>query len=165
VSPPSDAWTKLISGPSSPPPPATGSLLSSAASVAAAAGRRATSAASPSKATAASSDDGPRTEINCVEGYDKNIYIGRSDGIVEWWVIDGNAGDTKVREVARYELGNAYSQNNGWTLRHKHTLFPRRAVSKIILLPKVSKCFILSGKSRPAACDALVDLQMGHCTL
>ena len=41
----------------------------------------------------------------------------------------------------------ADSQNNGWTLRHKHTLFPRRAVNKIILLPKVSKCFILSGKS------------------
>jgi hypothetical protein len=76
----------------------------SAASVAAAAGRRATSVAtsSPSKVTAVA-DDGPKTEINCVEGYDKNIYIGRSDGIVEWWVIDGSAEDMKVRLWRMYQ--------------------------------------------------------------
>jgi hypothetical protein len=34
-----------------------------------------------------------------VEGYDKNVYIGRSDGIVEWWVIDGNSGDEKVSKI------------------------------------------------------------------
>ena len=84
-----------------------------------------------------------------MEGYDKNVYIGRSDGIVEWWVIDGNSGDDKVSSSVLTPVeALADLQNNGWTLRHKHTLFPRRAVNKIILLPKVSKCFILSGKSQ-----------------
>lgn len=46
-----------------------------------------------------------------------------------------------------------FLQQAGWTLRHKHTLFPKRAVSKIILLPKVSKCFILSGESLTISCE------------
>lgn len=29
-------------------------------------------------------------------------------------------------------------------MKHKHTLFPRRPVTKIILLPKVSRMFVLS---------------------
>ena len=94
---------ELIPGPSSPPPAASGSLLSSAASLAAAAGRRATSTASPASSPAkntAANDDGPRKEVNCVEGYDKNVYIGRSDGVVEWWVLDGNSGDDKVSDFS-----------------------------------------------------------------
>jgi hypothetical protein len=142
--------SRLISGPSSPPA-TSGSLLGTAASLATSAGRKATSTASASASIAkgsATSEDGPRKEVNCVEGYDKNVYIGRSDGIVEWWVIDGNSGDEKVSLTIPNPIeASADSQNNGWTLRHKHTLFPRRAVNKIILLPKVSKCFILSGRS------------------
>ena len=73
--------------------------MGTAASLATSAGRKATSTASVSATTAkgpAAAEDGPRKEVNCVEGYDKNVYIGRSDGIVEWWVIDGNSGDDKV---------------------------------------------------------------------
>lgn len=37
-----------------------------------------------------------------------------------------------------------YPQANGWVMRHKHTLFPRRPVSKMYILPKVSKLFVIS---------------------
>jgi len=43
-------------------------------------------------------------------------------------------------------------------LRHKHTLFPRRPVSKIILLPKLSRALILSGES----CDQQVQLLLNE---
>lgn len=31
-------------------------------------------------------------------------------------------------------------------MRHKHTLFPRRPVSKMVVIPKAGKMLILSGK-------------------
>lgn len=80
-------------------PTASGSLISTAASVAVAAGRRAAAATLTSQqpATAPSPDtDGPRKEVRCVEGYEKNLYVGRSDGVVEWWVLDSTAPNTTV---------------------------------------------------------------------
>ncbi|ORY34108.1 hypothetical protein BCR39DRAFT_518520 [Naematelia encephala] len=143
-------------GPSSPVPattnatPSSSSIFSSAASVAAAAGRRAaavaSAAASPQPQGTSTFRDTPSPdragqaqrneaganldlEVRCVDGYGPNLYIGRSDGVVEWWVCDGSP---------------TTASQNGWSLRHKHTLFPRRPVSKIVLLPKVSKLFVLS---------------------
>jgi hypothetical protein len=44
-------------------------------------------------------------------------------------------------------------------LRHQHTLFPRRPVSKIILLPKVLRIFVLSeGTLHPLALPNLETL-------
>jgi hypothetical protein len=31
-------------------------------------------------------------------------------------------------------------------MRHKHTLFPRRPVSSIVIVPKVAKMLIISGE-------------------
>lgn len=31
-----------------------------------------------------------------MEGYGQNLYIGGSDGVVEWWVCDGGAGSSHV---------------------------------------------------------------------
>lgn len=83
-----------------------------------------------------------------MEGYEKNLYVGRSDGVVEWWVLDGTAPNTTVRSLVLLNktIDTNDWQQNGWTMRHQYTLFPKRAVSKIILLPKVSKCFVLSGE-------------------
>ncbi|TYJ57008.1 hypothetical protein B9479_002287 [Cryptococcus floricola] len=67
-------------------------------------------------------------EIRCIEGYEHNIYVGVSDGTVEWWVCEGAA----------------HSETNGWTMRRKQTLFPRRPVSKMYLLPNVSKILVIS---------------------
>jgi hypothetical protein len=51
-------------------------------------------------------------------------------------------------------------------MRHKHTLFPRRAVSKIILIPKAAKMLVLSGElglgERPCKADSG---QTGQCML
>lgn len=33
-----------------------------------------------------------------------------------------------------------------YTLRHRHTLFPKRSVDRIFLLPTINKCLVLSGK-------------------
>ncbi|RSH83741.1 hypothetical protein EHS25_005356 [Saitozyma podzolica] len=147
-------------GPSSPPlstspQPPSSSIFSSATSIAAAAGRRAAAVASaaaspgsssssqfrntlsPDRARGDAQNGEQQREVKCVEGYGQNLYIGGSDGVVEWWVCDGGAGS---------------SHGQGWTLRHKHTLFPRRPVSKIILLPRVSRAFILSdGTLHPLA--------------
>ncbi|WVQ72620.1 hypothetical protein IAR50_002178 [Cryptococcus sp. DSM 104548] len=66
--------------------------------------------------------------INCIEGFEHNIYVGWSNGTVEWWVCEG---------VTR-------SKTNGWAMRRKQTLFPRRPVSKMYLLPNVSKILVIS---------------------
>ena len=34
--------------------------------------------------------------MRCVEGYGPNLYVGGSDGVVEWWVCDGDTGGTQV---------------------------------------------------------------------
>ncbi|KAL1413618.1 hypothetical protein Q8F55_001393 [Vanrija albida] len=82
-----------------------------------------------------------RTEVRCVEGYANNLYVGGSDGAVEWWVYDGAAGT---------------SDNRGWKLRHKHKLFPARPVNKILLLPKVSRALVLSeGTLHPLSLPSL----------
>ncbi|OXG40487.1 hypothetical protein C360_00255 [Cryptococcus neoformans Bt15] len=84
---------------------------------------------SPSQSPARNSNNNnEHREIRCVEGYGYNLYVGASDGTVEWWVCEGSA----------------YPQTNGWVMRHKHTLFPRRPVSKMYILPKVSKLFVIS---------------------
>lgn len=166
---PRDLLDRSGPGPSSPPrsstaspvPPASGgpaSLFSSATSIAAAAGRRAAAVASaaaspqssagPSVGGLGSSPDRARAalaqgqgqlgpsvqadqpkEVRCAEGYGTNLYVGGSDGAVEWWTCDG-AKDAK----------------NGWTMRYRYTVFPRRPISKIVLLPKLSRGFILSGQ-------------------
>ncbi|KAK8864291.1 hypothetical protein IAR55_001537 [Kwoniella newhampshirensis] len=140
-----------FSGPSSPPlnnaqlVQASPSLFSSASSIAAAAGRRAaavaSAAASPSSQhsarvnTSLSPDRSGGAEViqgkevRCVEGYGPNMYVGGSDGVIEWWVCDGQA---------------SAGQNNGWILRNQHTLFPRRPVSKMYILPKIAKILIIS---------------------
>lgn len=51
-------------------------------------------------------------------------------------------------------------------MRHKHTLFPRRPVSKIILIPKAAKMLVLSGKLSAVGCPCEADSgQTGQCTL
>lgn len=93
--------------------------------------------------------------MRCVEGYGQNLYVGGSDGVVEWWVCDGGSSSQVSIAPPLYALADRY-QAEGWTLRHKHTLFPRRPVGKIILLPKVSRCFVLSdGTLHPLALPSL----------
>jgi hypothetical protein len=103
-------------GPSAPAhiasPPAP-SLFASATSIAAAAGRRAAAAAGASpilastaqiaaapsfdRSPASNRDEAGRREVRCVEGYGQNLYIGRSDGVVEWWVCDAaHIGSSEV---------------------------------------------------------------------
>ena len=85
--------------------------------------------------------------VRCVEGYGENLYVGRSDGVVEWWALacDGASG---ARVSAPPALGTArhcsFVQHNGWTLRHRHALFPRRPVTKLVILPQVSRVLVLS---------------------
>ena len=109
-------------GPSSPtlgttssPQPAATSIFSSATSIAAAAGRRAAAVASAAAPAAAQSaglrgtaspdrtqaerriaGNDQKIEVRCVEGYGDNLYVGRSDGVVEWWYCDPAAGASKV---------------------------------------------------------------------
>lgn len=92
--------------PTSPQLPSSGvttaSLLSTAASVAATAGRRAaavTASAQSSSKLRSPGNDGPRKEVRCVEGYEKNLYIGRSDGEIEWWVLDGTSTSATVGQL------------------------------------------------------------------
>lgn len=40
-----------------------------------------------------------RTEVRCVEGFGNNLYVGGSDGVLEWWVYDGSAGPSEVSSV------------------------------------------------------------------
>ena len=83
------------------PAPNALNIFSSAASAAAAAGRRAINSpvqgtASTFRAPQSLSPDrgrvnaqGGQPEVNCVEGYGNNLYVGGSDGVVQWWVCDG----------------------------------------------------------------------------
>ncbi|OCF40481.1 hypothetical protein I317_05719 [Kwoniella heveanensis CBS 569] len=127
-----------FSGPPTPPQPSTSSpsLFQSASSIAAAAGRRAAAAASSTSNQPSSpqqqhtaSTGGSAKEIRCVEGFGQNMYVGASDGTVEWWVCDGSPGASAM---------------NGWSMKHRHTLFPRRPVSRLYVLPKISKLLIVS---------------------
>ncbi|KAL7421749.1 hypothetical protein Q5752_003520 [Cryptotrichosporon argae] len=119
--------------PAAPPAAATSSpsLFASATSIAAAA-RRAAAAVSPSAAPAPTFADAPApppaagSHVTAVEGYGNNLYVGGSDGAVEWWTIEPGA------------------ERDGWTMRHRHSVFPKRPVSRLVLLPKVGKAFILS---------------------
>ncbi|WVQ99304.1 hypothetical protein IAU59_006436 [Kwoniella sp. CBS 9459] len=124
-----------FSGPSTPPQPiASPSLFQSASSIAAAAGRRAAAASTTTNRPNSPQPQnvvpgGGSKEIRCVEGYGQNMYIGASDGTVEWWVCDGSPGASAM---------------NGWSMKHRHTLFPRRPVSRLYILPKISKILIIS---------------------
>ncbi|WVF71576.1 hypothetical protein IAT40_006384 [Kwoniella sp. CBS 6097] len=131
-----------LSGPSTPPQPSTSSpsLFQSATSIAAAAGRRAAAAAASNNSQPSSPQNqqnvsngvgvaGGSKEIRCVEGYGQNMYIGASDGTVEWWICDGSPGASAM---------------NGWSMKHRHTLFPRRPVNKLYVLPKISKVLVVS---------------------
>jgi hypothetical protein len=40
-------------------------------------------------------------------------------------------------------------KGEGWTMRHKHTLFPRRPVGKLVIIPKTGKILVLSGELPP----------------
>jgi hypothetical protein len=104
-------------GPSSPPSssiasqPGSASIFASATSIAAAAGRRAAAAAS---AAASSPSDrnigdtlrqgGHQVELKCLEGYGDNVYVGRSDGVVEWWTCEAGANESKVRSSPEPKL-------------------------------------------------------------
>lgn len=47
---------------------------------------------SPSQSPARNSNNNnEHREIRCVEGYGYNLYVGASDGTVEWWVCEGSA--------------------------------------------------------------------------
>lgn len=37
-----------------------------------------------------SNNNNEHREIRCVEGYGYNLYVGASDGTVEWWVCEGS---------------------------------------------------------------------------
>ncbi|KLT38373.1 hypothetical protein CC85DRAFT_289576 [Cutaneotrichosporon oleaginosum] len=125
---------------------AVGSLFSSVAGFAAGVGARAGIASppqgqgsgspgspgastSPRRGSGSDTEAPERPEVRCVEGFGANLYVGGSDGVVEWWVYDGSAGP---------------SENRGWKLQRKHKLFPCRPVNRVVLLPKVSRALILS---------------------
>jgi len=36
------------------------------------------------------------TEVRCVEGYGSNLYVGGSDGVVQWWVCGGLSSGNEV---------------------------------------------------------------------
>ncbi|WWC70320.1 uncharacterized protein I206_104270 [Kwoniella pini CBS 10737] len=123
-----------FSGPSTPPQPtnsspstsnASPSLFSSATSIASAATRRAAAAG----LTSSPSSSSLSKEVRCVEGYGENLYIGNSDGTVEWWMC---------------EPASAGNGMDGWSMKYRHTLFPRRPVNKMYILPKISKLLIIS---------------------
>nr|XP_018263192.1 uncharacterized protein I303_04685 [Kwoniella dejecticola CBS 10117]OBR85350.1 hypothetical protein I303_04685 [Kwoniella dejecticola CBS 10117] len=97
----------------------------SATSIASAATRRAAAAG----LTSSPSSSSLSKEIRCVDGYGENLYVGNSDGTVEWWICEAASA------------GNGF---NGWSMKHRHTLFPRRPVSKMYILPKISKLLIIS---------------------
>lgn len=44
-----------------------------------------------------------------MEGYEKNLYVGRSDGVVEWWVLDGTAPSATVCHIM--EIANTPNSN------------------------------------------------------
>lgn len=84
-------------------------------------------------------------EVRCVEGYANNMYVGGSDGVIEWWIYDGNAGTSEVgSDIRQLQTHSLTPQNRGWKLQTKHKVFPARPISKIVLLPKVGRCFVLS---------------------
>ncbi|WVR07166.1 hypothetical protein IAU60_004207 [Kwoniella sp. DSM 27419] len=138
--------------PSPSGPNASPSLYHSATSMAAAASRRAAAAAT-STGTVTPPVQGSSTgttskEVRCVEGYEQNMYIGSSDGTVEWWICDGSSSSATT---------------NGWSMKHRHTLFPRRAVSKMYVLPKVSKILVISdGTLHALALPNLEPLPSSH---
>jgi hypothetical protein len=37
--------------------------------------------------------------VRSVEGYSNNLYVGSTDGQVEWWIYDGSAGTSDVSNV------------------------------------------------------------------
>ncbi|WWC89446.1 uncharacterized protein L201_004370 [Kwoniella dendrophila CBS 6074] len=120
---PSQAQTSSPSASTASP-----SLFSSATSIASAATRRAAAAgltSSPSSSSLSLSSK----EIKCVEGYGQNLYIGNSDGTVEWWMC---------------EAASAGNGMDGWVMKNRHTLFPRRPVGKMYILPKIAKILIIS---------------------
>ncbi|WRT66239.1 uncharacterized protein IL334_003192 [Kwoniella shivajii] len=145
-----------LSGPSTPPQPSTASpsaststaspsLFSSATSIASAATRRAAAASANISSPSSSSSN---KEIRCVEGYGQNLYIGNSDGTVEWWTC---------------EAASAGNGMNGWIMKFRHTLFPRRPVSKIYVLPKILKILIISdGTLHTLALPNLEPLPSSH---
>ncbi|BEJ17778.1 hypothetical protein CspHIS471_0700460 [Cutaneotrichosporon sp. HIS471] len=142
----------------SPSPPkenSVGSLFSSVAGFAAGVGARAgiasppqgqgsVSPGSPGAPASPRRGSGSDTEVRCVEGFGPNLYVGGSDGVVEWWVYDGSAGPSETR---------------GWKLQRKHKLFPCRPVNRIVLLPKVSRALVLSeGTLHPLSLPGLEPL-------
>lgn len=107
------AAQELKAGPASPPQPHVGSgFFSSVSQIAAgvtgrtagqtppgpSSSRGATSppAEHGSSSSIASGNVDTRTEVRCVEGFGNNLYVGGSDGVVEWWVYDGSAGTSEV---------------------------------------------------------------------
>ncbi len=92
---------------------AVGSLFSSVAGFAAGVGARAGIASppqgqgsgspgspgapsSPRRGSGSDTEVPERTEVRCVEGFGANLYVGGSDGVIEWWVYDGSAGPSEV---------------------------------------------------------------------
>ncbi|KAL7416423.1 hypothetical protein BDY24DRAFT_233923 [Mrakia frigida] len=71
----------------------------------------------------------PPKKVRCrsVEAYGNNLYMGTSDGQVLWYTFDPVGTST-----------------DPYTLKHRHTLFPRKSVDRIFLLPSISKVLVLS---------------------
>ncbi|EJU00543.1 hypothetical protein DACRYDRAFT_80747, partial [Dacryopinax primogenitus] len=68
-----------------------------------------------------------KVEIRCAEAFESNLYIGCSDGTLLW-----------------YTLNESDSAANPYILQEKHTLPSRKAVSRIALIPRLSKALVLS---------------------
>lgn len=95
-----------------------------------------------------------RVKCRCVEAYGNNLYIGTSDGQVLWYTYDAS-GSSSVRrprlpraQAARVSLTpllpSRPRSQEPYTLRHRHNIFPRRAITSIHLLPSIAKALILS---------------------
>lgn len=56
---------------------------------------------------------GGQAEVRCVEGYGQNLYVGGSDGVVEWWVCDGGSSSQVSPACRLYPLCSQVSRQKG----------------------------------------------------
>ncbi|KZO91651.1 hypothetical protein CALVIDRAFT_340720 [Calocera viscosa TUFC12733] len=68
-----------------------------------------------------------KVEIRCAEAFECNLYIGCSDGTLLW-----------------YTLNETDNNANPYILQERYTVPSRKAVSRIALIPRLSKALVLS---------------------
>ncbi|KZO91652.1 hypothetical protein CALVIDRAFT_340783 [Calocera viscosa TUFC12733] len=68
-----------------------------------------------------------KVEIRCAEAFECNLYIGCSDGTLLW-----------------YTLNETDNNADPYTLQDRYTVPSRKAVSRIALIPRLSKALVLS---------------------